>query len=78
MKNHAHHKKSTIWQKMTSWKGIWFHFAGIIAIIWFLVRVAPNPQRARYPCQQVALSISFGYIAFWSILFTGLVVWLRT
>jgi hypothetical protein len=78
MKNHAHHKKSTIWQKMTSWKGIWFHVAGIIAIIWFLIRVAPNPQRARYPCQQVALSISFGYIAFWSILFTGLVVWLRT
>jgi len=78
MKNHAHHKKSTIWQKMTSWKGIWFHIAGIIAIIWFLIRVAPNPQRARYPCQQVALSISFGYIAFWSILFTGLVVWLRT
>jgi len=78
MKTHAHHKKSTIWQKMTSWKGIWFHVAGIIAIIWFLIRVAPNPQRARYPCQQVALSISFGYIAFWGILFTGLVVWLRT
>jgi len=78
MKTHAHHKKSTIWQKMTSWKGIWFHVAGIIAILWFLIRVAPNPQRARYPCQQVALSISFGYIAFWSILFTGLVVWLRT
>jgi hypothetical protein len=78
MKNHAHHKKSTIWQKMTSWKGIWFHVAGIVAISWFLIRVAPNPQRARYPCQQVALSISFGYIAFWSILFTGLVVWLRT
>ena len=78
MKNHAHHKKSTLWEKMTSWKGIWFHVAGIVAIIWFLIRVVPNPQRARYPCQQVALSISFGYIAFWSILFTGLVVWLRT
>jgi hypothetical protein len=77
MKNHAHHKKSTIWQKMTSWKGIWFHAAGIIAIIWFLIRVVPAPQRARYPCQQVAISISLGYIAFWGILFTGLVIWLR-
>ncbi len=63
---------------MTGWKGIWFHIAGIIAIIWFLVRVVPKPQRAQYPCQQVAMSISLGYIAFWSILFTGLVVWLRT
>ncbi len=27
---------------MTSWKGIWFHVAGIIAIIWFLIRVVPN------------------------------------
>ena len=78
MKNHAHHKKSTIWQKMTSWKGIWFHAAGIIAIIWFLIRVVPAPQRARYPCQQVAISVSLGYIAFWSVLFTGLVVWMRT
>jgi hypothetical protein len=78
MKSHAHHAKSRIWETMRSWKGIWFHVAGIIAIIWFLIRVVPNPERARYPCQQVAISISFGYIAFWSILFTGLVIWMRT
>jgi hypothetical protein len=77
MKNHDHHKKSRIWEKMRGWKGIWFHLAGIIAITWFLIRVVPKPQRATYPCQQVAMSISLGYIAFWSILFTGLVVWLR-
>lgn len=77
MKHHAHHKKSIFWEKMTSWKGIWFHVAGIIAIIWFLVRVVPKPQRAQYPCQQVAMSISFGYIAFWGIMFTGLIVWMR-
>jgi len=78
MKNHTHHQKSRIWEKMTGWKGIRFHLAGIIAIIWFLVRVVPKPQRAQYPCQQVAMSLSLGYIAFWSILFTGLIVWLRT
>jgi hypothetical protein len=78
MKNHLHHKKSRIWEKMHGWKGIWFHIAGIIAIVWFLIRVVPKPQRAQYPCQQVAMSISLGYIAFWSILLTGLVVWLRT
>jgi hypothetical protein len=78
MKNHIHHKKNRIWERMTGWKGIWFHLAGIIAIIWFLIRVVPKPQRAQYPCQQVAISISLGYIAFWSILFTGLMVWLRS
>jgi hypothetical protein len=62
---------------MTGWKGIWFHIAGLLAITWFLIRVIPKPQRAQYPCQQVAMSLSLGYIAFWGILLTGLVVWLR-
>jgi len=77
MKNHVDQKKTRIWERMTGWKGMWFHIAGIIAIVWFLIRVVPKPQRAQYPCQQVAMSLSLGYIAFWSILFTGLVVWLR-
>jgi hypothetical protein len=62
---------------MSTWKGLLFHIAGITAIIWFLVRVVPAPHRARYPCQQVAMSISLGYIAFWSCLFTGLFLWMR-
>ncbi|MBN1860206.1 MAG: DUF362 domain-containing protein [Candidatus Thermoplasmatota archaeon] len=78
MKNHVHVKKSRLWDTMRGWRGIWFHLAGIIALVWFLIRVVPKPQRAQYPCQQVALSVSLGYLAFWSILFTGLVIWLRT
>jgi hypothetical protein len=77
MKNQVHYKKTRIWERMTGWKGIWFHIAGIIAILWFVIRVVPKPQRAQYPCQQVAISISLGYIAFWSILFAGLVIWMR-
>jgi len=77
MKNYTSHKKPRLWEKMRGWKGIWFHLAGIIAIVWFLIRVLPKPQRASYPCQQVAMSVSLGYIAFWSVLFTGLVIWLR-
>jgi hypothetical protein len=73
----THDKKAHIWEKMCGWNGIWFHLAGIIAIVWFLIRVVPKPQRAQYPCQQVAMSLSLGYIAFWSILFAGLAVWLR-
>ncbi|HVQ00004.1 MAG TPA: Ig-like domain-containing protein [Candidatus Thermoplasmatota archaeon] len=77
MKHHAHHKTSRFWEHLTSWKGIWFHVAGIIAIVWFLVRVVPKPSRAQYPCQQVAMSISYGYIAFWGIMLTGAIVWMR-
>jgi hypothetical protein len=77
MKNHSYHKKSSLWDHLHGWKGIWFHVAGVIAILWFLIRVVPKPQRAQYPCQQVALSISLGYIAFWGVLFTGLVIWMR-
>ena len=38
---------------------------GTLALIWFLVRVIPKPQRANYPCMKVAYP-----------LMSGLVVWL--
>ena len=77
MNMHHTHKKSVFWTHLSSWKGIWFHLAGIIAMIWFLVRVVPAPWRARYPCQQASLIIAVGYIAFWGCLFAGLFVWMR-
>ena len=63
--------------KMGRLKGLWFHIAGIACIIWFLVRVLPAPHRARYPCQQVSISVALTYIAFWSALFSGLSTWIR-
>src|SRR5512137_447514 len=77
MTSNYHKHKVNFLSKLCSYQGIWFHLAGIIAIAWFLIRVVPKPQRAQYPCQQVAMSISLGYIAFWGVLFTGLVIWLR-
>ncbi|MFO7677851.1 MAG: DUF362 domain-containing protein [Thermoplasmatota archaeon] len=77
MKIHHCDEKISLWQRMKNWRGLWFHLAGLIAIIWFLVRVIPNPTRARYPCQQVAISVAIGYIAFWGVLFSGLFVWIR-
>ena len=62
---------------MSNPKGILFHFLGFACIIWFLVRVLPKPDRVRYPCQQFSMTVAFGYIAFWSILFQGLILWLR-
>jgi hypothetical protein len=74
----SYHKyKVNLLSKLSSYQGIWFHLAGIVAIIWFLVRVVPAPHRIRYPCQQVSISIASGYIAFWSILFSGLGLWLK-
>ena len=80
MKHHNKNKPSLL-QKLYSHQGIFFHIAGIAAIIWFLFRVLPKPDRIRYPCQQVSISIAVGYIAFWSLLwsaiFHGLGLWIR-
>ncbi len=46
----------------------WFWIAspiiGILALIWFLVRVIPKPQRAQYPCQRVAASLAGGFLTY--------------
>jgi hypothetical protein len=80
MKRH-HKKKSNLLIKLSSRQGILFHLAGIAAIIWFLIRVLPRPDRIRYPCQQMSISVAIGYIAFWSLLwsaiFHGLGLWIR-
>ena len=57
--------------------GIWFHIIGIASIIWFLVRVVPAPHRAKYPCQQMSITIAVGYITFWSVLFITLSKWIK-
>ena len=80
MKRH-HKNKSNLLIKLSSHHGILFHLAGIAAIIWFLIRVLPRPDRIRYPCQQMSISVAIGYIAFWSLLwsaiFHGLGLWIR-
>jgi len=81
MEPYKHSFKKKILHKMMNTKGIFFHLTGIICIIWFILRVAPKPDRIRYPCQQMSLSIAIGYITFWSILwgslFFGLGLWIR-
>ncbi len=76
-----HNNKSNLLVKLSSKQGILFHLAGIAAIIWFLARVLPRPDRIRYPCQQMSISVAIGYIAFWSLLwsaiFHGLGLWSR-
>jgi gluconolactonase len=40
-----------------------FPLAGLVSLIWFLIRVIPKPSRALYPCQRVALPLASGFIA---------------
>jgi hypothetical protein len=72
-----HRCKKNLINRMNKLKGIWFHIVGIACIIWFLIRVIPAPHRVRYPCQQMSITVALGYIVFWSVLFHGLLVWIR-
>lgn len=49
---------------------IWlFPIAGLVSLIWFLIRVIPKPSRATYPCQRIAAPLATGFIVW----ITGLV-----
>jgi len=52
-------------------KGIWSRYpwliwllpiAGLVSLVWFLIRVIPKPSRATYPCQRFAAPIASGFI----------------
>ncbi|MHC4174724.1 MAG: SMP-30/gluconolactonase/LRE family protein [Planctomycetota bacterium] len=40
-----------------------FPIAGLVSLIWFLIRVVPKPSRATYPCQRVAFPLASGFAA---------------
>ena len=44
---------------------------GFAAIIWFLIRVIPKPQRASYPCMKVAYPLMSGLVL-WLLGITGI------
>jgi len=50
--------------------------AGLVSLIWFLIRVIPKPSRALYPCQRLAMPLASGFVA-WLIGLAGTVVALR-
>ncbi len=51
-----HRPNSTRW---TRWL---LPAAGMLSLIWFLVRVAPKPARAAYPCQRAAAPLAGGFL----------------
>lgn len=81
MKSRFHKIKMKLLKKAANPYSILFHLVGIVSIIWFLTRVLPKPDRIRYPCQQMTMTVATGYIAFWvimwSAMFHGLAIWVR-
>lgn len=47
-------------------RGHWIRWVapatGFAALIWFLIRVAPKPSRAAYPCQRTAMPLASGFV----------------
>jgi len=42
---------------------IWvFPIAGLLSLIWFLLRVVPKPSRATYPCQRLAAPLASSFV----------------
>jgi hypothetical protein len=39
-----------------------FPIGGLLALVWFLIRVIPKPSRAAYPCQRLAFPLASGFV----------------
>ena len=39
-----------------------FTVGGLLALVWFLLRVIPKPSRAAYPCQRAAFPLASGFV----------------
>jgi hypothetical protein len=52
---------------------ILFPVVGILAIIWFLVRVIPKPTRAAYPSHQVAAGMGIGFLGYLFIILSTMI-----
>ncbi len=54
------------------WLAWLYPLAGLAALLWVVLRVAPKPDRAAYPCQRAAIPFTSGFVA-WLL---GLCGWL--
>ena len=51
---------------------------GVLALLWFIIRVLPKPQRATYPCQRAAFPLASAVVIWLLALKTGLLAWFKT
>jgi hypothetical protein len=56
----------------------WWLVAGLMSLIWFLVRVIPKPSRAAYPCQRAAAPLASGFVLWLLSVVAGMVAWRKS
>ncbi|NLF30511.1 MAG: DUF362 domain-containing protein [Planctomycetes bacterium] len=57
---------------------IWLYpLAGLLSLVWFLVRVVPKPSRAAYPCQQAAAPLAASFVVWVAGVLTSIVAFHR-
>ncbi len=49
-------------QKWAGLRAALLPLAGLVSLIWFVVRVVPKPSRAGYPCQRVAFPLASSFV----------------
>ena len=43
---------------------VFLPLTGLLALVWFLIRVIPKPSRATYPCQRAAFPLASGFVMY--------------
>jgi len=69
-------KKLSANRRSHKWLRFIFPVTGLLALIWFMVRVIPKPSRATYPCQRVAFPLASSFVI-WLMGLIGSVVAFR-
>lgn len=49
-------------ERARNWPAVLLPITGLLALIWFLVRVIPKPSRAAYPCQRAAAPLASAFV----------------
>ena len=57
-------------QPRYTWRRWLWPLTGLLATLWFLIRVIPKPSRATYPCQKMAFPIASSFVAYLIGIFT--------
>ncbi|KNY26650.1 sugar-binding protein [Pseudobacteroides cellulosolvens] len=61
-------------KKRFSFRKLLYPIMGLIALIWFFIRVIPKPSRATYPCQRAAFPIASSFVIWLTGILGGIAI----
>src|SRR4030043_211815 len=64
-------------ERQRRWPVLLLPITGLLALLWFLIRVIPKPSRAAYPCQRMAFPIASGFVIWAAALIGSTIVYRR-